>query len=82
MNQTQPFLECTLQGGGDYNDWRFDKQLAIEPVTTLCHSCIDIIEVGRKTPISPSQSVLDGYFCWQVVSVVQEKGLVKVAMSK
>ena len=65
------FLDCTLRDGGYYNNWQFDRQLAVELVAALCLSGIDIIEMGFKTPTSPSQSVFDGLFRYCTESQLQ-----------
>lgn len=65
------FLDCTLRDGGYYNNWRFENQLAVELVAALCESGIDIIEVGFKTPVNPSDSEFDGLFRYCTESQLQ-----------
>jgi 3-deoxy-manno-octulosonate cytidylyltransferase (CMP-KDO synthetase) len=56
-------LDCTLRDGGYYTDWKFDSSLVRELVKALDNNCVDIIELGYKSPIKggPYRKCNDGF---------------------
>lgn len=44
-------LDCTLRDGGYYTDWNFEKDLVRCFIKSLDENCVDIIELGYKSPI-------------------------------
>jgi 4-hydroxy 2-oxovalerate aldolase len=60
MNFT--IIDCTLRDGGYYNNWQFDKELAIAAIKALNRARIDIIEVGYKAPRSHISKTFEGLF--------------------
>jgi 3-deoxy-manno-octulosonate cytidylyltransferase (CMP-KDO synthetase) len=56
-------LDCTLRDGGYYTDWKFDSSLVRDLVKALDNNCVDIIELGYKSPIKggPYRKCNDGF---------------------
>ena len=56
-------LDCTLRDGGYYTNWDFDTTLVKSMVASLIRSCINIIELGYKSPKKggPFRKCNDGF---------------------
>ena len=61
-------LDCTLRDGGYYTNWDFDPQMVKDLIQSLDLACVDVIELGYKSPVKGGKfRKCNDRFIWEIL---------------